>query len=76
MKIAKIISIMKTFTSYPLPRSSFPMLALRVILPSLWGASPHALGKKVGPDNPLPPEFRAPFWPDAAWTYEVPVNKL
>ena len=47
MKIAKIIDIMKFFTSFPHTAKSGSNPALRVIIPTLWGASPHGLGKRV-----------------------------
>ena len=47
MKIAKIIGIMKTFTNFPLPFQAYDTPALRVILPTLWGASPHLLGGRA-----------------------------
>jgi hypothetical protein len=47
MKIPKIIGIMKSFTSVPLNVQTGDNPALRVIIPTLWGASPHGLGKRV-----------------------------
>lgn len=47
MKIAIIIGIMKYFTSFPLPLQTYDIPALRVIIPTLWGALPHVLGKRV-----------------------------
>ena len=44
MKIAKIIAIMKIFTSFPLPFQTADIPAPRVIPPTRWGASPHLLG--------------------------------
>ena len=60
MKIAKIIDIMKSFTSFPLPVQTGDNPALRVILPTLWGASPHVLGKRVGRRGLGPQESAAP----------------
>jgi hypothetical protein len=48
MKIAKIINIMKFITSSPLPVGTGDNPSLRVIIPTVWGASPHVLGKRVG----------------------------
>ena len=48
MKITKIIGIMKAFTNLRLPFQTDDTPALRVILPTLWGASPHVLGDRVG----------------------------
>jgi hypothetical protein len=60
MKIAKIIDIMKTFTSSPFPVRTADNPALRGILPTLWGASPHGLKTRVerrelGPQEPAAP---------------------
>jgi hypothetical protein len=55
MKIAKIIDIMKSFTSSALPVRTEDNPALRVIIPTLWGASPHELRKKGGRQSPLIP---------------------
>jgi hypothetical protein len=49
MKIAKIIDIMKLFTSSLLSVKTTGIPVLRVIIPYLWGTSPHVLGKNVGP---------------------------
>ena len=46
MKIAKIINIMKFFTSCAVSGKIDHNPPLRVILPTLWGASPHGLGEK------------------------------
>ena len=56
MKIAKIIGIMKTFTNFPLPFQTDDTPALRVILPTLWGASPHVLGGRAWRRGPLAKE--------------------
>lgn len=48
MKIAIIIDIMKSFTSSSLPVRTEDNPALRVIIPYLWGASPHGLREKGG----------------------------
>jgi hypothetical protein len=48
MKIAIIIDIMKTFTSFSLPVRTADNPAPRIIIPYSWGASPHALGERVG----------------------------
>jgi hypothetical protein len=47
MKIAKIIKIMKFFTSFPLPFQTADIPAPRVIPPTWWGASPHLLGVRA-----------------------------
>jgi hypothetical protein len=47
MKLVKIIAIMKSFTSGPRRFQTQPIPAPRVIIPTLWGASPHLLGGKV-----------------------------
>ena len=60
MKIAIIIGIMKSFTSVPLPVKTGDNPALRVIIPTLWGASPHGLGKRVGRRGLVPQESAAP----------------
>ena len=49
MKIAKIIRIMKFFTSSLFFVKSGGNPAFRVIMPTLWGASPHGLGKNWAP---------------------------
>jgi hypothetical protein len=59
MKIAKIIDIMKSFTSFLLPFQTRDTPAPRVILPTLWGASPHLLGGRFWRGGPLPKEFAA-----------------
>jgi hypothetical protein len=60
MKIAIIIGIMKSFTSFRLPVKTGDNLGLRVIIPTLWGASPHGLGKRVGHRGLVPKESAAP----------------
>ena len=52
MKIAKIIDIMKSFTSFPLSVKTGDNPALQVIIPTLWGASPHLLGEEFGVAGP------------------------
>ena len=52
MKIAKIIDIMKSFTSFSLPFQTYDIPALRVILPTLWGALPHLPGEGFGAAGP------------------------
>jgi len=61
MKIAKIIDIMKFFTSSLFFVNKGDNPALRVIIPTLWGASPHVLGKKLGPEAGAEGIRRA-FW--------------
>lgn len=48
MKIPKIIDIMKIFTSSALLVKTGDNPVLRVIIPTLWGASPHVREKAVG----------------------------
>ena len=56
MKITKIIGIMKTFTNFSLPFQADDTPAIRVILPTLWGTSPHVLGNRVGRGGLVPKE--------------------
>ena len=56
MKITKIIGIMKTFTNFSLSFQADDTPAPRVILPTLWGASPHLLGGRAWRRGPLAKE--------------------
>jgi len=69
MKIAKIITIKKFFTSlwiFLLPFQTYDTPATRVIIPSWWGASPHLLGGRVWARRAPEARVCGPFGPDGA----------